>query len=529
MSILYCTMEEIDRIEFTNSNLDTILENMWNILSPYSELLDWEIKYNTIIHNNTSYKIAESFFGDKIVTPITKNDIILFLDKIAILQDKLKQIEYDVIQKLQNKPLTLQLFQDSFFELENKIKLLKIAVYSEAVKWWYKLTAQELEIYNSSIKDSLTVFGNSVSENLDEVQFILGKVFQDIDKEQRKNIKNRNITDEELSILKDSVNFIKHETWYSLTQNKKIIVWIKIDKNISSIEKKDQIELYTSMMENEFNDNNILSYNWKIITHNSWNSSVDQRKEEFKIPSEEKQSTINLATALWTYTHEFGKHVVSAYNTNKFLWKGFKWANYLETEEWLASIFTGLASWKVSSLNDLSKLIEKPTIWDICILISEHYNLKDTLKIINIYKQLIWSKLNIEDLVYRRKRFIHPDFKWASPKDMAYTRWKNKVIYYLQSFNSEEEILNAVHDLNTFKLNIKDRYLLPWLKKELNIEEDCLMKSNFIGLLIAQQLGIWLQWLKENTLWFDILTKNISDNTKKTALDIIQTFNLKKN
>ena len=242
MSILYCTMEEIDRIEFTNSNLDTILENMWNILSPYSELLDWEIKYNTIIHNNTSYKIAESFFGDKIVTPITKNDIILFLDKIAILQDKLKQIEYDVIQKLQNKPLTLQLFQDSFFELENKIKLLKIAVYSEAVKWGYKLTAQELEIYNSIIKDSLTVFGNSVSENLDEVQFILGKVFQDIDKEQRKNIKNRNITDEELSILKDSVNFIKYETWYSLTQNKKITVWIKIDKNIGSIEKKDQIE-----------------------------------------------------------------------------------------------------------------------------------------------------------------------------------------------------------------------------------------------------------------------------------------------
>ena len=167
------------------------------------------------------------------------------------------------------------------------------------------------------------------------------------------------------------------------------------------------------------------------------------------------RSTINLANALWTYTHEFGKHVVSAYNTNKFLWKGFKWANYLETEEWLASIFTGLASWKVSSLNDLSKLIEKPTIWDICILISEHYNLKDTLKIINIYKKLIWSKLNIEDLVYRRKRFIHPDFKWVSPKDMAYTRWKNKVLYYLQSFNSEEEILNAVHALITFKLNIK--------------------------------------------------------------------------
>lgn len=298
----------------------------------------------------------------------------------------------------------------------------------------------------------------------------------------------------------------------------------KKDKELpKEISKNKQIDIYRTMMNSEFIDNKIFDHNWEIKTNDLVSqSSVNQAKEEFEIPWEEKQKSINLADALGTYTHEFSKHVVSWYNTNKYLWKGFKWANYLETEEGLASVFTALWSWKVSSLSDLRKLLEKPSLWAITILIGEHYNLEDTLNIMNIYKKLIGSKINIEDVVYRRKRFIHHTLPWSSPKDMSYTRGKNQIIYFLQSLSSEEELLIAIHDLNTFKLNMKDRYILPELKKELWIQETDLMRSNFIGLYIAHKLGIALQWNNSEDIEFNVLTKNISHITQNHADDILQ-------
>ena len=194
----------------------------------------------------------------------------------------------------------------------------------------------------------------------------------------------------------------------------------------------------------------------------------------------------------------------------------------METEEGLASIFTALWSGKVSSLSDLPKLLEKPSVWAITILVGEYYNLEDTLNIMNSYKKLIWSKLNIEDVVQRRKRFIHPTLPWSSPKDMSYTRGKNQIIYFLQSLSSQEELLTAIHDLNTFKINLKDRHILPALKEELWIQETDIMRSNFIGLYISHQLGIALQWNNPKEVNFSILTKNISHTTQQYADDILQ-------
>ena len=97
---------------------------------------------------------------------------------------------------------------------------------------------------------------------------------------------------------------------------------------------------------------------------------------------------------------------------------------------------------------------------------------------------------------------------WCSSKDMAYSRWLNKVIYLLQEQKIPEELWNVIYDLNTFKLNIKDRHKIPQLKKELWIQDNELMKTNFIGVLTSQQLWIALQkkWNEGQSVSFDIIT-----------------------
>ena len=106
---------------------------------------------------------------------------------------------------------------------------------------------------------------------------------------------------------------------------------------------------------------------------------------------------------------------------------------------------------------------------------------------------------------------------------MLFSILENLLINYLQSLNSEEELLQSIYDLNTFKLNIKDRHILPELKKELWIEEKDLMRSSFIGLKVAKKLGISLRPFQDKSeISFDILTNNVSNQTEKTAQEIIE-------
>jgi hypothetical protein len=213
------------------------------------------------------------------------------------------------------------------------------------------------------------------------------------------------------------------------------------------------------------------------------------------------------------------------------LGKWFKGNDYLETEEWLAKIFEAVASGKVNNIWELSQLLEKPSFTTIAMLVCEHYNEKDSIKIMNIYKKLLWLKTtNVEDIIQRRKRFIHPEMIWCSPKDMAYSRWLNKVIYLLQEQMTAEELWNIIHDLNTFKLNIQDRHKIPQLKIELWIKDNELMKTNFIWVLTSQQLWIALQdiWDQNDSVSFDIITKKAKKESLLKAQQLVEVINSKK-
>ena len=87
-----------------------------------------------------------------------------------------------------------------------------------------------------------------------------------------------------------------------------------------------------------------------------------------------------------------------------------------------------------------------------------------------------------------------------------------------------------MHDLNTFKLNIKDRHKIPELKKELWIKDNELMKTNFIGVLTAQQLWIALQnkWENENSVSFDIIAKKTTEKSLYKAKELATVINRKK-
>lgn len=80
--------------DFNNShnNINESLEKMGELLSPFSNLFDGEIKYKNITHNNRQYQIAESFFWEK-TDLIREEDIVLFLKKLRSTQQELLKIQ----------------------------------------------------------------------------------------------------------------------------------------------------------------------------------------------------------------------------------------------------------------------------------------------------------------------------------------------------------------------------------------------------------------------------------------------------
>ena len=508
------------------------LENIGNVLSPFSQLLDGEIIYKDIKDKDWNVFVRAENFFEKSDELVWQKDIDIFVHKINLAEQEIQHLKIKLLEDINDKPILSGLYDSYFYDIERKLNLLKSAVYSEASKWWFYLSHKDIEKYSIKTNNELDVFWSKVLENADEVKFIMDTCYKELLNEQKRDITDKRLSEDEFMVFKSYLEEISQKTNYTLMIDQ-IKLWDvekseKKDSYNSDISKETQVEIYTTMMKDEFLSNNINSYNWEIIQDNKTKkASVDQSKEKIVLPWKEKQNWLPLSDALWSYTHEIGKHVISGYNTNKYLWKWFKWPHYLETEEGLASIFTALGRWKISYVNDLPKLLEKPSTGSICILIWELYNEKNTIHLMNIYKKLIKSKLDIDDMVRRRKRFIHPDAIGSNPKDMAYTRWKNEIIYFLQSMKSSKELIKNIHELNTFKLALKDRHLIPLLKKELWILEENLMRSNFIGLYISQQLWIWLQNINKRKIKFDGLTKNITNQSYNTAQDIITILNEK--
>lgn len=511
---------------------DEFIENLWDIIMPFSKLLDWEITYNTIIIDGFTYQKAQEFFWNR-ENKVSKNDIDIFLSSLNLAKEKLGSLWKFISINLLEKPTLLSLYEDSLLELQNKFVLLENAVFLEAEKWWYNLSD---DVAKKSYTDNTNyylkqIFWNSISETPNEVSFIFNKVDSDFYNESNRKDDKKRLNKEEYDYITSAFWYIKNKVWYHtdyspIEESNKKEIWENI-----FINKELQLSISKDMMNYEFKENNIENHNWQIVSKNVNTWSADQIKEEVVFPNEDKQPEIELWKLFWSYTHEFWKHAVSWYNTNKYLGKWFKGNDYLETEEWLAKVFEAVASGKVNTIWQLWQLLEKPTFATITMLICEHYNEKESIKIMNIYKKLLWLKTtNVEEIIQRRKRFIHPEMIWCSPKDMAYSRWLNKVIYLLQEQKTEEELWNMIHDLNTFKLNIQDRHKIPQLKKELWIKDNELMKTNFIGVLTSKELWIALQniWEKNNSVSFDILTKKAKQKSLLKAQELAELIGSKK-
>ncbi len=224
---------------------------------------------------------------------------------------------------------------------------------------------------------------------------------------------------------------------------------------------------------------------WDVkIDSEKKNMDVESSSQSISLPS--KSRTREAVIKVWV-GHELEKHWLSGANTSKFLGKSFKWPGYLDFEEWMAKIHEAFVVGKISNLDDIKNLAEKPGIGLLTVFVCENYPREKALEIMNLYSRMGAGTNNPEVLVDRRKRFVADNLPWASIKDAVYYRGQKKVIELLIQWGTLEEAVKQFESMN-MKLWAQDLPKLETLKTELGIKEWEITLPLFLSKVIFDKL-----------------------------------------
>lgn len=520
----------------------SLLNKLFQIKKTYSKLIDGEIHYKYIKKDWQKYQRAVSMFGDGNHL-VTKEELRLFIDNIERSLQKIQSLEQKILDSFdKNTPTYNKIIQESLRELQEKFHLFRVAAPIEAMKWWLNLSDKKRKFYNKHIEVRIEVFWENSRKKPKEVGFYLAALKDLIDR----NSTKKTLTQHELHYLQQVYLDILEQSDYkmpkykvSFFQNKKHSLLNEI-----SISHTKQYRLFKKLSSKI---SSASDYELEIKTSELVsNASIDNHTETMYLPSKSLEPNISIWLAIGRYEHEI-KHYYNGKRTEQYFWLGFTGANYLELEEWVASILTALGKWEIYTIADLKRYVKVPRLRSLLTFICEYYNRKDAIRIgILIQKALEWSagisdsnwdqEDNIEHIeriedtirhmIDRAKRFRDPSQAWSNSKDMAYPRWRTLVAKYLWKAKSEKELQELFHNLNTFKLSYTDSTChLDSLFKELRIRESNLPRSSYLALWIQQTLYELLNdsWRKSKT-WLSVSNSLL----KKIQYDSLISFSTKK-
>lgn len=249
------------------------------------------------------------------------------------------------------------------------------------------------------------------------------------------------------------------------------------------------------------------------------NMDVEASSQTVSLPSKSRTREAAIQTGLG---HELEKHWLSGVNTSKFLGKTFKGPGYLDFEEWMAKIHEAFVAGKISNLNDIKDLAEKPGIGLLTVFVCENYPRKKALEIMTLYSRMWTGTNNPEDLVDRRKRFVADNLPWASIKDAVYYRGQKKVIDLLTQWGTLEEARKQFESMS-MKLWSQDLPKLELLKKELGIQEWQITLPLFLSKIIFDKLKYGKGSLKKShNLFLSDDKPKLNFSEKRKLVKIIQ-------
>lgn len=228
---------------------------------------------------------------------------------------------------------------------------------------------------------------------------------------------------------------------------------------------------------------------YEIYGLSDWKAVVDANATMFSANSASKILTIpqskiaglSLFRLLQLFDHEIGTHALRGQNMLRTL--GVAGAHYLEHEEGWAMLSEKLFT------ETPETLILEPTIHHITTFIAENTPAKETENLIRIYFLLAGIQENPADRMRRVKRFVSFELPGANRKDVSYTRGNLDIVQEWKRLSRDPAARKRfVQDFYFSKLSLSDQSYVPGMRESMNISDDDLVYPLWIGKILAKKL-----------------------------------------
>lgn len=416
---------------FLNEVLDWLNESIFNgemddiieLTYAYTNLWDWKFLNRTLFEDF----IWEKFDGQNIehLWYLAWHKLNYKKNIINNYQESLKDKNVFSWEKIEILKWTLDF-------IENIILFTLEWLIFEKEKAWWNCWILEHEKRNKIKKmEELEwkLYWWKICENKEEVIVCYEKLLELLEKNKDQ------INEEEVGIFREYLKQLKEEFPYLDEENEE-----------NEENKKNEENEENEMMDKQISRKNYVKI-FEIIFEIYWiekkvvvdeRSSIYDGPDSLCIPNLEKYNTLKLKRILELIVHEIEVHFIVEKNNKQNLWDFRGWAN-LQREEWTASLSEDILSWYDWKKTWINFRFSQILMWEIL-------DWDDFNKFVEIFLKLQWERLSVKNSHILRKKRNYPLYlKWVQHKDTSYSRWKMKVVKFLEEWwNIEDLFLGKV-------------------------------------------------------------------------------------
>lgn len=429
------------------NNICRLNPEIKNILSnELNSVISYVYKYDDDFLNETIFK---NFLWLNLENYNSPEDFIN--DSFKKIEEKIKNI-YIIKEKISSGNINIWKAKNYFLiNIENVIiflenlKIISKIETQKIKKFNYKIEENELKILLEKLKKfEEKIFWDELHKN----KYYSNEIILEIEDLLEKN--KEKLEKKDIFFIENIIKELREKTYtkdFKEKNNSKINLNEPLknsDNKIleNKIKRKDYIEIFKLAIE-------IIWIKLKVVIDNKvWNISVSENWY-LKIPAKNEYKELKIKEILDLISHEIETHwIIMTNNENLFCWIRSVW--YQIKEEWTASLFWKISSWKVLEENWLS--ISDILVWEV-------FNWKTLKKFLEIRKKINpESKMTVNKRFERLKRWRDFELAWVNPKEKAYFVWKKEVIKKINqeiSFSknkySQNNILNLFIWKNSFE------------------------------------------------------------------------------
>lgn len=358
--------------------------------------------------------------------------------KINDFYSLIEYIKNDNFKSEEAKNYILKNLEESLYFVKNLENIILIEI-QKIKKFNYKIEEKKLK----NILQKIENFEKSIYwENISENQIYSLEIIESLEKDFL-NWKEK-LSSDEIIFMEEVLLTLREKTWNiwkKFEEKNKIANLPETLKNNWILEKEIDRENYVKVFRLVLD---ILGFSdIKVeINEKKWNFSASS--EKISIPANKDYEKLKIKKIIDLISHEIETHTVTNKNNQNLV--GFVKPIWYQTkEEWIASIFWMLASWK--NLQEIAK--PSKAIYQVlfCEIIEWKENLE---KFLQINKKLFPDlKIDIEKRIERLKRWKDFNEIWVNPKEKSYHLGKRQVI---EKINNKENILNLFIWKNNFEM-----------------------------------------------------------------------------